>query len=158
MISAEIAQLQSWQQDDEGVVLQNVADVATLEDQANQTSYQIDLYDSLLVDLAEISINCGNEVNIKYKGYIRHYIQINISQKASTVSATEFFNFIFDFYIQLVLNNLTPEYWSDFAISMASFRDTGINCLSGSFEFIFIIIKIAITVYIEISKVKRRRK
>ena len=68
-------------------------------------------------------------------------------------SATEFFNFIFDFYIQLVLDNLTPEYWSDFAISMASFRDTGINCLSGSFEFIFIIIKIAITVYIEISKV-----
>ena len=65
MISAEISQLQSWQQDDEGVVLQNDTDVATLEDQANQTSYQIDLYDSLLVDLAEISVNCGNEVNIK---------------------------------------------------------------------------------------------
>ena len=68
MISAEISQLQSWQQDDEGVVLQNDTDVATLEDQANQTSYQIDLYDSLLVDLAEISVNCGNEVNIRYKG------------------------------------------------------------------------------------------
>ena len=65
MISAEISQVQSWQQDDEGVVLQNDTDVATLEDQANQTSYQIDLFDSLLVNLAEISINCGNEVNIK---------------------------------------------------------------------------------------------
>ena len=65
MISAEISQVTSWQQDDEGVVLQNGTDVATLEDQANQTSYQIDLFDSLLVDLAEISISCGNEVNIK---------------------------------------------------------------------------------------------
>ena len=65
MISAEISQVQSWQQDDQGVVLQNDTDVATLEDHANQTSYQIDLYDSLLVDLAEISVNCGNEVNIK---------------------------------------------------------------------------------------------
>ena len=64
MISAEISQVQSWQQDDEGVLLQNDTDVATLQDQANQTSYQIDLFDSLLVDLAEISVNCGNEVNI----------------------------------------------------------------------------------------------
>ena len=65
MISAEISQVQSWQQDNEGLVLQNGTDVATLEDQANQTSYQIDLYDSLLVDLTEISINCGNDVKDK---------------------------------------------------------------------------------------------
>ena len=64
MISAEISQVQSWQQDNQGVLLQNGTDVATLEDQANQTSYQIDLFDSLLVDLAEISVNCGNEVII----------------------------------------------------------------------------------------------
>ena len=73
MISAEISQVQSWQQDNEGVLLQNGTDVATLEDQANQTSYQIDLFDSLLVDLAEITINCGTEVKLKFK-----IIQINI--------------------------------------------------------------------------------
>ena len=66
MISAEISQVTSWQQDNEGVVIQNGTDVSTLDlqEQANRTSYQIDLFESLLVDLGEISINCGNEVKI----------------------------------------------------------------------------------------------
>ena len=65
MISAEISQVQSWQQDDEGVTLQNTTNVLDLEEQANRTRHQIELFSTLLVDLYEISINCGNEVNIK---------------------------------------------------------------------------------------------
>ena len=65
MISAEISQIQSWQQDDEGVTLQNTTNVLDLEEQANRTRHQIELFSTLLVDLHEISINCGKEVNIK---------------------------------------------------------------------------------------------
>ena len=65
MISAEISQVQSWQQDEEGVTLQTGTDVLDLQEQANRTSHQIDLFNFLLLDLGEISINCGNEVNIK---------------------------------------------------------------------------------------------
>ena len=64
MISAEISQVQSWQQDDEGVTLQNTTNVLDLEEQANRTRHQIELFSTLLVDLYEISVNCGNEVKI----------------------------------------------------------------------------------------------
>ena len=64
MISAEISQVQSWQQDEEGVTLQNTTNVLDLEEQANRTRHQIELFSTLLVDLYEISINCGNEVKI----------------------------------------------------------------------------------------------
>ena len=66
MISAEISQVQSWQQDDEGVTLQNTTNVLDLEEQANRTRHQIELFSTLLVDLYEISINCGNEVKINH--------------------------------------------------------------------------------------------
>ena len=64
MISAEISQVQSWQQDEEGVTLQNTTNVLDLEEQANRTRHQIELFSTLLVDLYEISVNCGNEVKI----------------------------------------------------------------------------------------------
>ena len=63
MISAEISQVQSWQQDEEGLTW-NDTDVATLEIRANQTSYQIDLYQVMISQMLEIEITCGNEVNI----------------------------------------------------------------------------------------------
>ena len=63
MISAEISQVQSWQQDEEGLTW-NDTDVATLEIQANQTTSQIDLYQVMLSQMLEIEITCGNEVNI----------------------------------------------------------------------------------------------
>ena len=63
MISAEISQVQSWQQDEEGLTW-NDTDVATLEIRANQTSSQIDLYQVMISQMLEIEITCGNEVNI----------------------------------------------------------------------------------------------
>ena len=63
MISAEISQVQSWQQDEEGLTW-NDTDVATLEIRANQTSSQIDLYEVTISQMVEIEITCGNEVNL----------------------------------------------------------------------------------------------
>ena len=63
MISAEISQVQSWQQDEEGLTW-NDTDVATLEIRANQTISQIDLYEVMISQMVEIEITCGNEVNL----------------------------------------------------------------------------------------------
>ena len=59
MISAEISQVQSCQQDQGGVSIDTTGD---LQSQANQTQGQIELYETILEDLDIISINCGNTV------------------------------------------------------------------------------------------------
>ena len=61
MISAEISQVQSCQQDDGGVNLQTFTTTEDLQIQANQTLSQIALYEALLMDIDMISTTCGNE-------------------------------------------------------------------------------------------------
>ena len=62
MISAEISQVQSCQQDEEGVNLQNSVTTEELQIQANETVSQIEVYENLLIDLDTISLNCGIQV------------------------------------------------------------------------------------------------
>lgn len=59
MISAEISQVLSCQQDMTNLTLEDTPDLQT---QANQTLSQIELYESLLKDLDLIQMNCGDKV------------------------------------------------------------------------------------------------
>ena len=65
MISAEISQVQSCQQDEEGVNLQNSVTTEELQIQANETVSQIEVYENLLIDIDTISVNCGIQVYFK---------------------------------------------------------------------------------------------
>merc|ERR1712227_1006183 len=73
-----------------------------------------------------------------------------IVQQDSPLSASSFFELIFDFYIHLMLDNFEDGQLDTFKENVQKFLDAGINCLSGSYNLVFIVIKTAISTKLQI--------
>jgi hypothetical protein len=130
MLAAEVSQSQSTKQDiSNNTIIET--DVTVLEQKALEVQSQIEIYNTLLVSISTLVDSCGKE---------------------NPVSAVLFFNKIFAFYISMVsVDNLGSEVLNTFSTELGSFMDGGIRCISGSFEIVFVIVRIAITIYIEVS-------
>ena len=70
----------------------------------------------------------------------------------NTNSGVDFFNQVFSFYIMMVSeDNIANEELNQFSTALTSLQGSGIRCITGSFKIVFVIVRIAITIYIEIS-------
>merc|ERR1712106_520695 len=131
MLAAEISQSQSTKQDIGNNTIVET-DVTVLQKQITDVRLQIDTYDSILISISMTVDTCGMQ---------------NLD------SAVAYFNIVFDFYIQMVsMDSIPNDALKEFVTLLTRFQQNGIRCITGSFELVFIIIRIAITIYIEVSQ------
>jgi len=131
MLAAEVSQQQSTKQDATNVTIQETTE-AELTGLATSTELQITSYESILSFITSTVDSCGPE---KEK------------------SATNFFNTVFEFYILMVSEDtIDSQKLKGFITALQDFESTGIRCITGAFEIVFVVIKIAINIYIEITR------
>jgi len=130
MLAAEVSQSQSTKQDiSDNTIMES--ELTVLEQKSVTVQTQIETYNSMLISISILVETCARE---------------------NTNSAVEFFNKIFGFYITLVSeDNISIEALNQFSSDLDALQANGIRCISGSFEIVFVIVKIAITIYIEVS-------
>merc|ERR1712106_598199 len=130
MLAAEVTQSQSTKQDISNKTITET-DVTVLEKKSEDVKLQIKTYDNVLESISTLVDTCRRE---------------------SPVPAADFFNRVFGFYIMMVSeDNMPNEELNQFSTALTSFQGSGIRCITGSFEIVFVIVRIAITIYIEIS-------
>jgi len=131
MLAAEVSQQQSTKQDATNVTIEKNTE-AELTKLGNSTELQITSYESILSFITLTVGSCGAE---KEK------------------SATNFFNTVFEFYILMVSEDtIDSQKLEEFITALQDFKSTGIRCITGAFEIVFVVIKIAINIYIEITR------
>ena len=144
MMAAEIVQQEGDVVNNEGVQISN----ENLDAKITFYATERQKLESLLQSVEFLLSTCGSQVTLIVVIVI-HFLAMFLFQ-TSALSPTSFFNFIFDAYLTLIIQDgFSDEYEEKFFQSLQNYLDAGIGCLSGSFQLIIIVVQRSLSIRVQ---------